>query len=297
MKRIFTTAAGIAAVCIFMLMAQVNLNGADIGIGASVRYSWWGPYWSQASDTRILPEIKLKSDFSGGAVVRVGINETWSLFSSYTYGIFTGTASSFLLNPLYYYIEQPVNTKREARRHDFNFFLSGRLNRHVRLFGGVVYTGYSMYTEAGVIFFRYSYRIFHHFAGPSIGLDFSIPLVSTLYLLPSCSAVFQFSRFSTLEDDAISDFINKTFGGTDTTLLYAGLNVNLSLAYHIRQINLSLALGGYFHYLWIRDIDGGSFVADKRHDMFGGIQLAAVYTIRITALTEKSAESRGRNLP
>jgi len=277
-KEFNALCTGIVVLAISFLLVPADVRGACMGIGASVRYSWWDPYWSQVSDTRILPRIKVKSDFSGGPVVSIGIDDTWGLFASYAYGKYEGGATSLLLNPLFYYIEQPVTTKRVARRHEFNLFVSGQVASRVKIFGGIVYSGYDMVTESSVLFLAYSNRIFHHFAGPAAGVDFTIPLVSTLYLLPGVSAVFQFSRFVVDKNNIFSEAVNTRFGGTDTTLLYAGLNCTLSLAYYIQKIGLAVALGGRFHYLWIEDIDADNFVADGRHDLFGSIHLTLMYT-------------------
>ncbi len=288
MKSKCVTIICVAAISVSLLFPSKDLLGADLGIGATVWYAWWSPYWSQVTDTLVLPRIKMDSDFSGGPLVNLSINDTWSLSASYVYGAYEGRVTSFMLNPLYYYIEQPVTTKRKAKRHDSNFLVSGRPHKCVKLFGGVAYSGYSMYTRATVAFLPYSYslRIFHHLAGPMIGVECIIPVVSTLSLLPGVSGVFQFSRFTDEKGNRISKFLNSRFGGTDTTLLYAGLDLTLSLAYYIRQINVTLALGGRFRYLWISTISNNNFVANKRHDMFGGINLAAVYTFHLTAPAE-----------
>lgn len=286
---------GTAIVLLCLLCSAGSVHGAQMGIGGSVRYCWWEPYWSQVSDTLVLPPIKLKSDFSGGPLLSIGINETWGIVTSYTYGVYRGTVTRLLLNPLYYYIEQPVTTKREAKRHDVDFLVSGRVNEYVNIFGGVAYSGYYMYTNASVLFYSYSHRIFHHFAGPEIGAGFTIPLVSTLCLLPVVSCVFQFSRFTAGRRNPVSDIINTAVMGTGTTLLYAGLDLALSLAYHIRQINMTIALGGRFRYLWITDIDKGGFVANDRHDMYGGINLLVVYSFSLTA--SRAGEKDGPALP
>jgi hypothetical protein len=306
MKKHCTAAICSAMIGICAFFIPGNVHGADLSIGASVWYSWWDPYWSQVSDTVIfpdtklkfgvLPRIKLKSDFSGGPLLSISVNDTWGLSASYAYGVYKGTVTSFLLNPLYYFIEQPVNTKREARRHEFSFFVTGRINNHVNLFGGVAYTGYLMHTDAEVFvpeqpfYYSYSHTIFHHFAGPEAGAYFTVPIVSTLYLLPGISCIFQFSSFAPEKRDFISDLINSLFMGKNTTLMYAGLNLTLSLAYYIRQANVTLALGGRFRYLWITDIDEGNFVADGDHEMFGGINLVAVYTFSLTGSPDRKKE-------
>ena len=292
MKSKYAAVICVAAISLSLLFSSKDILGADLGIGATVWYAWWTPYWSQVSDTRALPRIKMDSDFSGGPLLSLSINETWGLSASYAYGAYEGRVTSFMLNPLFYFIEQPVTTKREAKRHDANFLVSGRPHKYVKLFGGVAYSGYSMHTRASVAVLSYSFslQIFHHLTGPMIGVECIIPLVSTLYLLPGISGVFQFSRFTDEKGNRISKFLNSRFGGTDTTLLYAGVDLTLSLAYYIRQINVTLALGGRFRYLWITDIGEKKFVANKLHDIFGGISLAAVYTFHLTAPSEPKME-------
>lgn len=277
-----------------LLLAPGALSGADLGIGAAAWYAWWDPYWSQVSDTRVLPRIRIGSEFSGGPLLNVSFNETWGLSASYAYGRYEGRATSFLLNPLYYYIEQPVATQREARRHDAGLLISGRPHSRIKLYGGVAYSGYLMSTRASVAVLSYSLRVFHHLAGPVIGVECSIPIVPDLFLYPGVSGVFQFSRFKDESGDRAGAFLNSRFGGTDTTLLYAGLDLALSLAYTIRRIGVTLAIGGRFRCLWITDIEKKGFVADGRHDMLGGINLTAMYTFSLTA---PAADREGEREP
>jgi hypothetical protein len=289
MKKRCAVLISMAVISSSMVFVSKDAPAADLGIGGRVWYVWWAPYWSKVSDTRVLPRINMGSDFSGGPLLNFSINEIWGLSASYAYGVYRGRVTSLMLNPLYYYIEQPVTTKREVKRHDANLLVTGRAHRYVRLLGGVSYSGYSMNTRATVAVLSYSLRIFHHLAGPVIGAECIIPLVSTLYLLPGVAGVFQFSRFVDYSGNRISAFINSRVGGADTTLLYAGLNLTLSLAYCINRINVTLALGGTFRYLWITDIGNNNFVAHKRHDMFGGLSLTAVYTFNFTDTAENKS--------
>jgi len=277
-----------------LLLAPGDLPGAELGIGAAAWYGWWDPYWSQVSDTRVLPRIGIGPEFSGGPLLNFTFNDTWGLSASYTYGKYDGRVTSFMLNALYYYIEQPVTTRRDAERHDASFLISGRLHPLVKLYGGVIYSGYSMNTRASVAVLSYSLRVFHHLAGPLIGVECGIPVASNLFLTPGVFGVFQFSCFVDESGNRTGAFLNARIGGTDTTLLYAGLDCTLSLAYCIRQINVTLAIGGRFRYLWISEIDKKSFIADGRHDMLGGISLAAMYTLSLTA---PAADREGERLP
>src|SRR4030042_338382 len=256
----------IAAVCALIITTGAFLlpersRAAEVEIGATVWYSWWEPYWTQVSDSIIVSSYSAVSNFSGGPLLKIRFNDTWSIATSYTYGRYEGTASGILPAPLFYFIEQPYDSKREAKRHDFDFLVSGSVNTYMKIFGGVTYSGYEMNTKTSILAFTFLQEIFHHFAGPAIGAGFTIPLISTPSLKRGVGGVFQFSSFVAEPGNAINDSINSIFGGTKKTLMYAGLNITLSLAYAIQRTNVTLVLGGRFQYLWIEKVRGKNFPA------------------------------------
>ncbi len=124
-----------------------------------------------------------------------------------------------------------------------------------------------------------------------LGIKLRLPLVSTLTLIPTVTWVMQFGTYNP-NSGFLYDLYNSLSGISRTTVMYYGPDVALSLAYTFKQAGITLALGGRFQYLMIKNIGSGGFPGDGYDDMFGGIDLMAVYSFTLTSGSPEGQEKK-----
>jgi len=77
--------------------------------------------------------------------------------------------------------------------------------------------------------------------------------------------------------------------------MYYGPDITLTLEYFIRQANITIALGGRFQYLMIKNIGSGGFPGDGSDDMFGGVQIMAMYSFTLSSRSQEGQEKKYSN--
>ena len=260
-----------------VIVAPRPAAAADIGIGASLWCAWWRPSWAEAGEG-LFPKFKVGPNVIGGPMLTVRINDAWGISASYAYGSFTGTSA--LMLPV---LRLPVviDIERKAGRHEVDLIAACSLHKYAKIFFGAKYWGYESESRASFLAISMKSLDNFHFAGPGVGLSFTIPLYKNFYLVPNVSGMCQFGPWKPLSSPLLG-ILNRISGNSPTVIMYSGVNSTLSFVYYIEKANLTVALGGRFQYAWIKNIGTGKTSADGLHDLFAGITLAAVYTFTVS---------------
>jgi hypothetical protein len=285
----------ISALLIFSSsLLPVYSHAAEVNLGATVWCSWWNAYWMNKSEMPFVPTFKGYPTATGGPLLSLKINEKWSIDANYIYGKFESDRSGYvpftvpiLMIPLLISISQD----RKTERHELDFIISHYIQQYVKIFVGFKYSGYFIDDQIKIIFFTMKSANDNNYAGPVLGATFRIPLVSTLTLDPTITWVMQFGTYQP-NTGFLYGIYNSISGISTTALMYYGPEIALSLAYKIKQANITLALGGRFQYLMIKNIGPGGFPGDGSYEMSGGVNIMGMYSFNVTSGAQEVKEKK-----
>jgi hypothetical protein len=269
-------------------------RAAEVNLGASVWCAWWNPYWMNKSEVPFSPAFKGYPAPAGGPLLSIKIDEQWGIEANYMYGKFENKRSGYipanvpiLMIPLLISISED----RWTERHELDFTISNSINAYVNIFGGIKYSGHFVDDQIKIVIFTMKSGNDNNYAGPELGVRFRIPLVSTLSLVPTVTWVMQFGTYEP-NTGLIYNIYNSFSGISKTTIMYYGPDITLSIAYQIKQAHITLALGGRFQYLMIKNIGTGGFPGDGGYDMFGGVNIMAMYSFNVTSGSSEKLEKK-----
>jgi hypothetical protein len=294
MKKYLSSVILSALMIFYSSILAIDSHAAEVSIGASVWCAWWSPYWTKKSEIPSFPALKDYPTAAGGPLLSVKIGATWSVDAAYLYGKFENKRAGYiptiiplLLIPMVVSISQD----RWTERHELDFKIAKSIHQYVNIFIGIKYSGYFADDQIKIIFFNMKSANDNNYAGPVLGVNLRIPLASTLTLRPAVSWVMQFGTCKP-NTGLFYDLYNSISGISRTTVMYYGPDITLSLAYLIRQANITLALGGRFQYLMIKNIGSGGFPGDGSDDMFGGINVMAMYSFTLSSGSQEGQEKK-----
>lgn len=268
---------------------------ADVSIGAAVWCAWWEPDWMNDPGRPVLKEFKGYPTAAGGPLVSVKIDETWSIDAAYLYGKFEKERKS-----IYFPINVPlimipllisISQDRWVERHEADFLITCSVHQHVNIFIGCKYSGYGIDEKLKIAFYNQQSKNDNNYAGPMLGAKFRFPIISTLTLNPTITWVMQFGKWKP-NTGLLYEIYNSISGISRATVMYYGPDITLSLAYLIRRANITLALGGRFQYVIVKDIGSGGFPGDGGSEIFGGINLMATYSFSITPAYQEGQKKK-----
>ena len=246
------------------------------------------------SEIPLFPEYKGYPTAAGGAFLSIKVDEKWSVDAAYVYGKFENNRSGYvpinvplLMIPMLVSISQD----RWTERHELDFMISHSIHQYLDIFIGFKYSGYFIDEQVKIVFFSMKSENNNNYAGPQLGIKLRFPLVSTLSVNPTVRWVMQFGTYKP-NTGFFYDMYNSISGISRTTVMYYGPDINCSLAYLIKQAHITLALGGRFQYLMIKNIGSGGFSGDGSDEMFGGINVSAMYTFNVSSGSLEGQEKK-----
>ncbi|MBN1495478.1 MAG: hypothetical protein JXA07_01835 [Spirochaetes bacterium] len=230
-------------------------------------YANWAPVWKkfhQKAPVYIEGDYSLpKGSFMYGPSVSVTINR-WQIAGNFLYGEIEGTLLAY--NYPYMLGGPPVifpyRVSLKSKKYDCDLLVSYQINSLFKFFFGPKYQGYQYRKRTFELIISESQEdIEYNSGGMGAGIGCSLPITGDLYLLMNFSGIVLVGSQKGSEDN-----------GDRTSVAYGG-NEIVTLAYHIRPIHATIAVGGRLQYLYFH-ITPHRYYPSK-HDIFYGINMSA----------------------
>lgn len=273
----------------------------SLGLGASAWYADWRPaiaeWLTGTSRTWPTPSLygsyTMPASFLTGPVfsLKSAKGTTWS--NSVYFGQYHLKTTSLLSMAS---LVLPKVARQPIEKYDADSSITTPLNKWLSLFFGIKYQRYRIkdwIAMGGAVPMLQKESITNNTLGTGMGLGFTIPIVSGLFVLINGSALYQ---------GALLDYHTRIliYSSTFNTMVPAsaaqrilnhgvGANTSASLAYYIQPMRTTIALG--FRYQFIHffpgiGTSGGFRIIEKRNDHFYGAALSVVHVISLTRRPE-----------
>lgn len=249
----------------------------SVSLGFGTSYSWWTPVWGSFKGGWVRPyEYAIDPNFLYGPLVMVQFNPSWGLSGSFTYGTYRAKTTQIanpiqlILPPSLEFLRSPVflRISKEVTKMDADLLVNYTVNRHIRIFFGPKYQGYSYTEEAFLSRAKLRYDALSFGAG----MNFTLRIIGDFYFNPAFSAIglYGFERISGTK------FRSFTADQSTGRAAAVGGNGSAMFSYYIPAAWMTLALGYRAQCIYYFVKQNKSY--GNEYDLFHGPYVAAIVT-------------------
>jgi hypothetical protein len=310
----------LVALCIVLFVLRpFAAHAVSLGLGGSVWYVWWKPYWGKNSHytkswggfprngalSHYYEKNSINSSALYGPVLSLSLPKHFKISSAFMYGEFTGSGKGW--GPvLAGYAFMFNRTTMNIKRYDCDSMISYSITNFFQVFLGFKYMHYD-YTIRGSLPWWYGgptwllmldniKKKYDEYA-PGLGFGFIIPLVKgSFYLLINGSIIYNFTQLETsVKSIFFLDYRKLLFPTTptDNSLSKIGCNASAAFAYYIHPVRSTVSVGFRYQMFKLLESDASESIIRQRslwehfYGMTAGLMVNIDFTPRSGEKEEK----------